>query len=255
MGQLPCSICCQPSRGTQQSGDIPPFDFFSFWSQPPLKYLGLEPIIPSETPQEKDVDYSRKGRREKWAVNGHTLKIEAKGNVKLRALDDDDWTDSETEAGHVSNGDARQINLHPWLADSVTSKHSSRSTVLEDDVHSRLVGEKEPYQASPRTPLPTSLEGSDLADYSDHEADITSDFKSARHSPGWTPRFLQNQVRLPAPHTKDSSTTPPLDEIVSGTGQRTPSQNPRDSSKRHESPRWQTFWRDVNERIQHQDIS
>jgi hypothetical protein len=187
---------------------------------------------------------------------GHILKTKKRKNVKFRPLDDEDSTGSETETGHVSNGDARHVNLHPWLTGvgSVTSTHSSTTTVLEESAQSRPVGEKDPRRAHSRTHLSLGPDGSDLPDYSDHDVDITSDFKSARHGPGWTPRFLQNKPRLPKSHTKDLHITP-LDDIISGAGRRSPSQNSRDSSKRYENSRWQAFWRDIDDRIRRQELS
>jgi len=206
----------------------------SIWGQPPFKYPDLEPIAPSEASQEKDINPLCKGRKEIWMGNGHTSKTKTGRNVKFRPLDDDDLADSETEAGHVSNEGARHVNLHPWLAGtgSISSTPSLTPTVLEDGVYSRPVVEKDSCQANSRTCPSTGFEGSDLPDYSDQEMDITSDSKTARHGPDWTPRFLRNKARLAKPHTKD----------------------PRDSLKRHESLRWQAFWRDVNERVQHQAL-
>lgn len=186
--------------------------------------------------------------------NGHILRTKARGNVKFRPLDDDDSTDSETEVGGVSNGGARHANPHPRTgANSVTSAHSSTPTVLDECVHPHFVGEKDPYRANSRNRLSTNLEGSDLPGYSDHEVDITSDFTSASHGPGWTPLFLQDKARLSKSHVPHIVL--PSDETFPGAGRRIPSQNPRDLSKRYESPRWQAFWRDVNERIQYRELS
>lgn len=187
--------------------------------------------------------------------NGHTSKTKTRRNVKFRPLDDDYSTDSETEAGRVSNGDACHAGVHPWLTGtgSVASTRSSTPTVLEDGVRSCLVGEKDPYQANSGTQISTGPEGSDLPDYPDHEADITSDFKSTRQGPGLTLQLLQNKARLPESHIKDPHIASPFDEIVSGAGQPAPPRNSIDSLKGPENPRWQAFWRDVNERIQHRE--
>lgn len=228
----------------------------SIWGQPPFKYPGLESIAPSEASQEKDINPLRKDRREIWMGNSHTSKAKTGRNVKFRPLDDDDSADSETEAGHVYKEGARHVNLHPWLAGtgSISSTHSLTPTVLEDDVYSRHVVEKDSCQANSRTRPSTGFEGSDLPDYSDQEMDITSDSKAARHGPDWAPRFLRNKARFAKPHTKDPHVISPLDWITSDAGRRTTSQDPGDLLKRHESLRWQAFWRDVNERVQHQEL-
>jgi len=107
------------------------------------------------------------------------------------------------------------------------------------------------YRATSLTRLPADLEGSDLPDYSDHEVDITSDTKPTRHGPDWAPRFLQNKAQF-QPH--NHLTTLPPDQALSGTGHRgQPPKNPGGSSGGHDSPRWQAFWRDVNEKIQHKE--
>jgi len=215
---------------------------------------GPEPSTPSEVSREKDVKFLRKGRRNKWTGDDQSFSAKTRGNIRFRPLDDDDSTDSEAEEGHVSKADTRHVNLHPWLAGtgSAASTHSSTPTVLEEGVHSHLVGGKDPHQAIFPTRLLNGLEGYDLPDYSDHEVDIASDVKSARHGPGWTPRFLRDDTQLPKPQPDD----PHTDQVPSGTGRRGPShKNPIDSPKRDESPRWQAFWRDVNEKIQHKEIS
>lgn len=205
--------------------------FASIWSQPPFKHPGLEPITPSEASQEKYISYLCKGTGDKWMGDGHISKTKTRGNVKFRPLNDDDSTDSETEPGDISGGDTRCVKLHPWLAGAgfVTSTHSPTRTVLDDDIHPHRVCDRDPCCANSVIGLSTGLEGSDLPNYSDHEVDITSDFKN--------PHF-----------------TSPLDEIVSGARRFIPSQNPRDSSERHGSPRWQAFWRDVDEKIQHKNL-
>lgn len=201
----------------------------SIWNKPPFKYPGPEPISQSESSRERDVNHLRKGRGDKWTGNGHIRKTKPRGNIKFRPLDDDS-TDSETEVGDVSKGGARHVNLHPWLAGvgSAASTLSSTPTVLEDGVHSCVVVEK-----ASRTRLSTSLEGSDLPDFSGHEVDITSDAKPAIHGADRTPPFLQNKAEHLEPLTDHPDNTP---------------------LKRHESTRWQSFWRDVNERIQHKEI-
>lgn len=170
-----------------------------------------------------------------------------RGNIKFRPLDDEDSTDSETEVERLSGGDVPHVNFYPWLAGagSAASTYSSTATVLGNGAHSQVDSKKDPHQPN--------LEGTDSPDYSDHEADITSGVKLVGHDPDWTPRFLQNREQLP--QTDDLDITPPLDEAACGAGQRGSLQkNQRDSPKRHENPRWQTFWRDVNERIQHKEI-
>jgi len=226
------------------------------WSKSPFKDLGLEPNTPSEASREKDINFLRKGKRNKWTGDDHNFKTKARGDIKFRPLDDDDSTDSDTEAGHISNGDTRHVNLHPWLTGAGSTTHSSTPTTLEEGLHSHIGGGKDSCREIPPTRLSTGLEGSDLPDYSDHEVDITPDIKSARLDPDWTPRFLQNKVHLPKPQPGDPHTTPPLDQVLSSIGRRGPSQkNPGDPPKRHESPRWQAFWRDVDEKIQNKEIS
>lgn len=225
--------------------------FASIWSKPPFRYLGLEPIVPSE---ERDIDYLREGKSDGRMGNDHLLKTKTRGNVKFRPLDDEDSTDSETEVGHVSKGEVRRVNPHPWSAGAGPnpSMPSSTSTVLDDDVHSRGVGEKDPPQINSRTRSSTGPDVYDLPNYSDREVDITSDVKSSRHSPDWTPRFPQNTAQPHGPPTNDTRIMPPLDDPASGTGRRGLQQkNPRVSLKRHKSLKWQAFWRDVNEKIQH----
>jgi hypothetical protein len=177
-----------------------------------------------------------------------------RGNIKFRPLDDDDSTDSDAEEGHISKTDTRHANLHPRLTGtgSAASTHSSTPTVLEEGLHSHPVGGKDPHQAISSTRLSNGLEGYDLPDYSDYEVDIASDTGSIRHGPDWAPRFLQNNAQLPKPQADDTH----IDQVLSGAGRNGTSQkNPRESPKRHESPRWQAFWRDVNEKIQHKEIS
>jgi len=210
---------------------------------------GLEPGTPSEASLEKDVNFLRKGRRNKWTGSGQSLDAKTRGNIRFRPLDDDDSTDSDAEEGDVSKVDTCHVNLQPRMAGtgSVASTHSLTPTVLEG-VHPHLVGGRNPHQATSPTRLSNGLEGHDPPDYSDHEVDITPDAKSVRHGLGWTPRFLQNDAQLPKPQ----SDNPHTDQVLSGTGRSGPPQkNSRESPKRHESPRWQAFWRDVNEKIQH----
>ena len=221
------------------------------WSKPPFIDPGPESNIPPEASQEKDVHFLRKGRRNKWMGNRHGLKTNTRGNIKFRPLDDNDSSDSDAEAGHVSKGDTDHVKFRPRLAgtNSATSTHSSTPTVLEESMHSH-VGRKDLYCVVSPTHPSAGLEGSDLPDYSDHEVDITSDLRSIRHDPSWIPRFLQNQAQLPKPDS------PHTDQVLSGTGWHGSSRgNSRASSKRQENPRWQAFWRDVNEKIQHKEIS
>lgn len=182
------------------------------------------------------------------------MRTKTRENVKFRPLDDDDdSTDSDTEAGYDSNGDARRVNLRPWLSrtDSTPSSCSSTPTVLEEGVHSHVDGGKDLYQAVASARLSTGPEASDLPDYSDHEMDITSDVKPTRRDPNWTPRFLQNKAQLPKPQP-DNPPSPPSDQFLSRTGRPGPLQmNPRHTPERRDSPRWQAFWKDVDEKIQH----
>ena len=215
---------------------------------------GLESSTPSEASQEKDVNSLRKGRKNRWTENGQSLNAKTRGNIRFRPLDDDDSTDSDPEEGHVSKADARHVNLHPRLAGtgSVASTKSSTPMILEEGVYSRPVSGKDPRQAISPTRLSNGLDEFDLPDYSDHEVDIVSDLKSVRHGPGWTPRFLRNNTQLPKLQPDD----PRTDQVLFGTGRLGPSQrNSRVSSKRRESLRWQAFWRDVDEKIQHKEIS
>jgi hypothetical protein len=226
----------------------------SIWSKPPFRHPGLEPIVPSE---EGDIDCLREGKNDIRIGNDRFLKTKTRGNVKFRPLDDEDSTDSETEAGHVSKGEPRRVNPHPWLAGAGhnPSIHSSTSTVLDDDVHSRVVSEKDADKINSRTRFLAGPDVSDLPDYSDREVDITSDVKSSRHSPDWTPRFPQNTVPPHRPLTNDTHITLPLDDPASGTGRRGPQQkNLGVSPKRHKSLKWQAFWRDVNEKIQYKEM-
>ena len=189
--------------------------------------------------------------------NDRILKTKARGNIKFRPLNDEDSTDSETEAGHISKGEARHMNPHPWLAGvgPNLSTHSSASTVSDNGVHSHALGEKDPHQVDSRSRLSTDLEMYDLPDYSDREVDITTDFSPTRHGPDLMPRFHQNTTLLHKLPASDVNVTPPLDASVSSTSRHGPHQdNPGDSLKRHESPRWQAFWKDVNEKIRHKEI-
>ena len=223
------------------------------WNKPPFTDPRLGPSAPSEAPQAKDVDFLPKGGRNRWARNCRGLNTKTRGNIRFRPLDDNDSTDSDAE-GLVSEGGTHHVNLYPRLTGtgSVTSIHSSTPTVLAEGVHSHVVGGKGPHRAVSTTRLSTSLEGSNLPDYYDHEVDTTSSIKSVRYGPGWTPRFLQNAAQLPKPQPEN----PPTDQVFPGTGWHSPSRkNSKESSRRHEGPRWQAFWRDVNEKIQHKEIS
>lgn len=183
----------------------------------------------------------------------HSFNTKTRGNITFRPLDDDDSADSDTEEGHIFKGDTRRAILHPRLAGtgSATLTLSPTPKGLEG-VHSHVTGGKDSYQEIPPAHPPTGVEGSGLPDYSDHEVDITSDVKPVRHGTGWTPRFLQTKTQLPMPQPDD----PHLDRVLSGPGRHSPLQkNPRKLSNRHESPRWQAFWRDVNEKIQHKELS
>jgi len=196
----------------------------------------------------------RKGRRNKWTGDDQSLNAKTRGNIRFRPLDDDDSTDSDAEEGDVSKADMRHVNLQTRLAGigSVASTHSLKPTVLEEGVHPYLVGGKDPHQATSPARLSDDLEGHDLPDYSGHEVDITPDAKPVRRGPDWTPRFLQNNVQLPKPQLDN----PHTDQFLSGAGWRGPSQkNFGEPPKRHESPRWQAFWMDVNEKIQHKEMS
>lgn len=232
------------------------------WSQPPAtsKVPELGPSAPSEVSRESDVNFLRKGRGYNRTRNGRSLKTKTRENVKFRPLDDGDSTDSDTEAGHVFKGDARHVNLHPWLpgagSTSTASTRSSTPTVFGECVLSPVDDGKDSCQAI-ITParLSTSPEVSDLPDYSDHEVDVTLDVNPTRHDPEWTPRFFLTKA-LPKPQPDNPSTTPPLDQFPFRTGRRGPSQeNPRNPPERHGNPRWQAFWRDVDEKIQHEETS
>lgn len=187
------------------------------------------------------------------------VKTRARENIKFRPLDDgDDSTDSETEAGYVSKGDTRHVDPQPRLpgAGSAATTRCSTPTVWEEGMHSHVDGGKNSHQATSPARLSTGPEAPDLPDYSDHEVDITSDTKRARHDPEWTPRFLQNRVQLPRPQPNDLPITLPLNQDLSGTGRRgSPHKNPRDPSERHDTPRWQAFWRDVEEKTRHKEAS
>lgn len=222
------------------------------WSKPlaQLKDPGHEPYAPSEGSREKGVDFLRKGPRYNRTGNGRSFKAKAREDIKFRPLDDSgDWTEWESEVEDVSKGGARHANLHRWspAAGSTVSTHSATPTVLEA-VHLYVDGGKDLYQAVAPTRLPTGPEVPDPPDYSDHEADITSNLKSARHDPDWTPRFLHNKVHLPKPNSP--RTTPSPDQDLSGTQYGLP-EPPRNRPQRDNNPRWQAFWRDVDEKTQH----
>lgn len=231
------------------------------WSKPPApsKPPGLDPSAPSEGPREKDANFLRKGRKHHRKGNDLGSKAKIRENIKFRPLDDDgDSTDSDTEGGHVSEGGARHFNLRPWSpgAGSAASTRSSTPTVLGESVHLHVDSGKGPYRTFTPPRLPAGPNMSDPPDYSDHEVDITSDLKSTRHDPDWVPRFLQNKVQLPKTRPDDTSTTPPPDQILPGTGQGGLSQeSPRVPPERDNSPRWRAFWRDVDEKIQHRKFT
>jgi len=207
------------------------YPFVSMWSKPPvpLKDPVLEANTPLAGPREKDDNFLRTGKRNDRMRNGHSSKT--KMRVKFRPLNGNS-TDSDTEEERASKRDTRR--LHPWLpgADSAALTHPLATIVLDE----------------------AGLEGSDLPDYSDHEVDITSNVKPAKHGPDWSPRFLQNKAQLLLPQPHDHLTTLPLDQALSGTGRHSRSQkNPCVSPGEHDSSRWQAFWRDVNEKIQHKE--
>jgi len=226
------------------------------WSKPPTSFKdsGLESRTPSDGSREKEVNFLRKGRKYNRTGNGRSLKTKARENIKFRPLDDDDdSTESGTEAGDVFRGGPRHTNLHPRPlgAGSAASTHSLTPTVLEG-VHSHIDRGKDMYEDTHPVCLPTGPEVPDPPDYSDHEADITSYVKSARHDPGWTPRFLRNKVQLLKPNTDSPHTGPRQDQVLSGRGRHGLSEkNFQDPPQRDDSPRWQAFWRDVDEKIQH----
>jgi len=229
------------------------------WSKPPTSFKdpGLEPRIPSEGSRERDVNFLRKGRKYNRTGNGRSLKAKGRKDIKFRPLDDDDddSTDSGTEVGDVSRGGVRH-NLHPWSpgAGSAASTHSSTPTAL-GGVHSYVNDGKDMYEATPPARLSIGPEVPDPPDYSDHEADITSYVKSARRDPGWTPRFLQNEVQLLKPNPDNPHTPSAPDQVLSGTGRcDLLEKNLQDLSQRDDSPRWQAFWRDVDEKIQHKKL-
>lgn len=225
------------------------------WIKPPAspKDPGLESHTPSEGLHEKDVNFLRKSRKYSRTGNGRSLKAKARGNIKFRPLDDDgDSTDSGTEARDIFRGGARHTKLHPWSpgAGSAALTHSSTPTVLEG-VHSYVDGGKGMYEATPPVHHPTGPEVPDPPDYSDREADITSYVKSAGQDSGWTPRFLR-KVQLLKPNPNSPHTAPPPDQVLSGKGRHGSSEkNPQDPLRMDDSPRWQAFWRDVDEKIQH----
>jgi len=226
--------------------------FASVWSKPPLMHPEPDPGTPSEVSQENDINFLRKSRRTSWPGSGRNLNTKTRGNIRFRPLDDNDSTDSETEAERTLSQEAHLISLRPRLAgiDSATSTHCSTPTLLEEGA--RPHDGKDPYQITSPTRLSTSLEGSgsDLPDYSDHETDIAPDVRAIRYGPGWTPRFLQDKAQLP----RTQSDGPQTNQVLSSAGRRRPShRNSGESPKGHESPRWQAFWRDVNEKIQHKE--
>jgi len=222
------------------------------WGKPPTPFKGpeLEPRTPSEEPREKDINFLRKGRKYNRTGNGRSLKAKARGNIKFRPLDDDDSTDSGTEAGDVSRGGARHTNLH-LLSQGVGSSASTHSSTVLEGVHSHVDGGKVIYETTPPARLPTDPGVPDPPDYSDQEADITSYVKSARHDPGWTPRFLQNKVQFIKPSPNNPRTAPSPCQALPGTGRHGLSEKNRlqDPPHRDDSLRWQAFWRDVDEKI------
>ena len=206
---------------------------------------------PSELSQENDINFLRKSRRTSWPGSGRNMNAKTRGNVRFRPVDDNDSTDSEAEEERVFNLDAHLTSLHPRLAgiDSTTSTHCSTPTLLEEGAHSH-VG-KDPYQAVSPARLSTDPEESisDPPDYSDHEADIASGVRSTKYGPGWTPRFLQDRGRLPSAQ----SDGPHANQVLPSERRRPPYKNSDWSTKGHESPRWQAFWRDVNDKIQRKE--
>lgn len=224
------------------------------WSKPLVSFKdpGLEPSTLSEGSCEKDVGFLRKGRRHNRTVIDPSLKTKTRENVKFRPLDDDDSADSDVEVGYDSDRDARRVNLRPWLSgtDSTPSTRSSTPTVLEKDTHSHVDDGKDSHHEVGSVRLSTGPEVSDLPDYSDDEVDIASDVRPAKCDPNWTPRFLQSKLQLPKPQP-DNPRTPPLDQILSPTGRPGPLQkDPKAPLEKRGSPRWQAFWRDVDEKIQ-----
>jgi len=218
------------------------------WGKPPAPFKdpGLEHRTPSEGSREKYVKFLRKGRNYNRTGNGHSLKAKARENIKFRPLDDDDSADSETEVGDISVRGARHTTLHPWPpgAGSAASTNSSTPTALGDGVHSHVDGGKDLYRAIAPARLPTDPEVPDPPDYSDREAD-----------PDWTPRFLQNKARFPKPKPDSLHIAPPPNQVPPGAGRHDLSEkNLRNPSQRDDSPRWQAFWRDVEE-IQHKSTN
>lgn len=173
--------------------------------------------------------------------DGLFSKAKTRENIEFRPLDDKDSTDSETEVCFVSEGDERHVTPRPWLI-GADSTHSSTSTVFEDILHPRVAHERDPNKVDPRTWLSPGLEVLDPLDYSNHEADTPSGTKPAGHGsdPNWIPRFLRHKAQHHTPQTNDPRTT-------------YQQENPSDSQNKRENPMWQTFWRDVNEKIQHKE--
>lgn len=246
LAQYVANLPAEPDR----AGVFHPFS--SIWSKAPPRYPGIEPVAPSEVSQD-----SHQVKRDKWVDDGRFLKTKTRESIKFRPLDDKDSTDSEIEAPCVSKGDARHATPYPWLI-GADSTHSSTSTVLGDVLHPRVAYERDPNKVDPQTRLSPDLEVLDLPNYTDHEMDIAPSTKPAGYgsNPNWTPRFLRHKAQHHKPQTNDPRTTHPSDYSILGTDRHVPQQENRsDPLNKLENPRWQAFWRDVNEKIQHKEIS
>jgi len=222
----------------------------SIWGKPsaPFKNSEFEPSTPSEESREKDLNFVYRGKRHNKTRKGSSRKPRGRDNIKFRPFDDGS-TDSDVEEKAVS----REGTCHPrpWLSGtgSAASTHSLTPTVLDDEAHSH-VGEKGLYQTASPICRSTGPDCSDLPDYSDHEVDITLDLRTTRQDSDWVPRFLQNKTHLTKSQSANPLITPPLDQSVSSPP-RLSQENPVGHPRRHNSSRWQTFWGDVNERVQH----
>jgi hypothetical protein len=239
LAQYVANLPAEPDR----AGAFHPFS--SIWGKAPPRYHGIEPVTPSEVSQD-----SQQVKRDKWVDDGRFLKAKTRESIKFRPLDDKDPTDSEIEARCVSKGDASHVAPSPWL-NGADSTRSSTSTILGDVLHPRVAYERDPKKVDRQTRLSPDLEVLDLPNYSDHEMDITPSTKSARYGsdPNWTPRFLRHKAQHPR-------TAHPLDYSILGTDRHVPQQENRsDPPSKRENHRWQAFWRDVNEKIQHKEIS
>jgi len=220
----------------------------SMWSKTPFRYRRSESTTPSEVSLEKDNQCLFKGKTVKWVGNDRVVKTKTRGDIKFRPLDNDKSTGLEARVARVCMGDVPHFDPRPWFAGagSAASTQSSTLTPLEDVVHSGIDGEKVLYPASIQTRLLTEFQGPDLSDYSDHAMGVTPDVNLAKRDRDWTRK----------PQTDDLHTTSQPYDFVLDAGRRGPQQrDSRDSSERHENPRWQAFWRDVNERIQHKSAS